>query len=137
GEWRRADDARVSCPLVQSKRPRLRALAERRRVTVAVDSIDVARDLDGIATLVEIDVGVGRCGAQSPAEAVAIARASSDFQGIFYWPSWLDAAGFKSACAKGEAVLDALPAAGVRGPKPARRVAPPARDTPLIPPTTQ
>jgi len=131
------DDVLVAYPLVQSKLPRLRALAERRRVTVAVDSIDVARDLDGIATLVEIDVGVGRCGAQSPTEAVAIARASSDFQGIFYWPSWLDAAGFKSACAKVEAVLDALAAAGLEARIVSGGSTPGAANTPLIPRTTE
>ena len=60
------DDVLVAYPLVKAKLPRLRELAKQRRVKVAVDSVDVARDLRGIATLVEIDVGVGRCGAQSP-----------------------------------------------------------------------
>src|SRR5205807_8455234 len=82
------DDVLVAYPLLKPKLPRLRELAKTRRVTVAVDSVDVARDLPGIATLVEIDVGVGRTGAQTSEQAVAIARACSDFQGIFYWPSW-------------------------------------------------
>src|SRR5205807_6292435 len=88
------DDVLVAYPLVGTKLPRLRALAQTRAMTVAVDSVQVARDLPGIDTLAEIDVGVGRCGAQSPEQAVAVARACSDFQGIFYWPSWLDEAGF-------------------------------------------
>src|SRR6201997_3839049 len=84
------DDVLVAYPLLRAKLPRVRALAKTRRVKVAVDSVDVARDLRGIDTLVEIDVGVGRCGAQSPEQAVEIAKTCSDFQGIFYWPSWLD-----------------------------------------------
>ena len=94
------DDVLVAYPLLQPKLPRLRALAKTRTLKVAVDSVDVARDLQGIETLVEIDVGVGRCGAQSPEQAVAIAQACSDFRGIFYWPSWLDEAGFQAACVK-------------------------------------
>src|SRR6266542_1874160 len=106
------DDVLVAYPLLKAKLPRLRELAKTRRVKVAVDSVAVARDLQGIETLVEIDVGVGRCGAQSPEQAIEIAQACSDFQGIFYWPSWLDAAGFRAACVKIDAVLDALSAAG-------------------------
>ena len=77
------DDVLVAYPLQKPKLPRLKELAKKRRVKVAVDSVQVARDLQGIETLVEIDVGVGRCGAQSPEQAVAIARACSDFRGIF------------------------------------------------------
>jgi D-serine deaminase-like pyridoxal phosphate-dependent protein len=77
------DDVLVAYPLVKAKVPRLRELAKKRRVKVAVDSVEVARDLGGIETLVEIDVGVGRTGAQSPEQAVEIAKACADFQGIF------------------------------------------------------
>src|SRR3954471_11519749 len=83
------DDVLVAYPLVKAKLPRLRELAKTRRVKVAVDSVAVARDLTGIETLVEIDVGVGRTGVQTPEQAVDVARACSSFQGIFYWPSWL------------------------------------------------
>src|SRR5258705_1744637 len=106
------EDVLVAYPIVKAKLPRLRALAKARRVKVAVDSVDIALGLPGIETLVEIDVGVGRTGAQSPAQAVEIARACTDFQGIFYWPSWLDDAGFESACVRIDAVLKALSAAG-------------------------
>src|SRR6266550_5259437 len=75
------DDVLVAYPLVKPKLSRARALAHKRRVKVAVDSVQVARDLEGIETLVEIDVGVGRTGAQSPEEAVEIAQACADFQG--------------------------------------------------------
>ena len=54
------EDVLVAYPLVKAKLPRLRELAKKRRVKVAVDSVEVARDLQGIETLVEIDVGVGR-----------------------------------------------------------------------------
>src|SRR4029079_7355426 len=65
------DDVLVAYPLVKAKLPRLKELAKKRRVKVAVDSVDIARGLPGIETLVEIDVGVGRTGAQSPEQAVA------------------------------------------------------------------
>jgi D-serine deaminase-like pyridoxal phosphate-dependent protein len=131
------DDVLVAYPLVKAKLPRLRELAQTRRVTVGVDSVDVARDLQGIATLVEIDVGVGRCGAQSPEHAVAIAQACSDFQGIFYWPSWLDEAGFQAACVKIDAVLDALAAAGFEAKIVSGGSTPGAAKTPLVPRTTE
>jgi D-serine deaminase-like pyridoxal phosphate-dependent protein len=106
-------------------------------VKVAVDSVDVARDLQGIDTLVEIDVGVGRTGAQSPEQAVAIAQACSDFQGIFYWPSWLDEAGFQAACVKIDALLDALAAAGFEAKIVSGGSTPGAAKTPLISRTTE
>src|SRR4029079_7262248 len=58
------DDVLVAYPRVQAKLPRLRELAKTRQVMVAVDSVEIARGLPGIRTLVEIDVGVGRVGAQ-------------------------------------------------------------------------
>jgi len=75
------DDVLIAYPLLKEKLSRVRELAKRRRVKVAVDSVDIARDLQGIDTLVEIDVGVGRCGVQSPEQAVEIAKACSDFGG--------------------------------------------------------
>src|SRR3989441_1842047 len=133
------EDVLVAYPLLQAKLPRLRDLAKTRRVKVAVDSVEVALDLQGggIETLVEIDVGVGRCGAQSPEQAVAIARACSDFQGIFYWPSWLDEAGFRAACTKIDAVLDALSASGFEARIVSGGSTPGAAKTPLIPRTTE
>jgi D-serine deaminase-like pyridoxal phosphate-dependent protein len=131
------DDVLVAYPLLKPKLPRLRALSQKRRVKVTVDSVDVARGLEGIDTLVEIDVGVGRCGAQSPEQAVEIARACSDFQGIFYWPSWLDEAGFRAACVKIDAVLAALAAAGFEAKIVSGGSTPGAAKTPLIPQTTE
>ncbi|HET9710153.1 MAG TPA: alanine racemase [Gemmatimonadales bacterium] len=131
------DDVLVAYPLVKAKLPRVRELAQTRRVTVAVDSVDLARDLQGIATLVEIDVGVGRCGAQSPEEAVAIARACSDFRGILYWPSWLDETGFQAACIRIDTVLAALAAAGFEATIVSGGSTPGAAKTPLVPRTTE
>ena len=131
------DDVLVAYPLVKAKLPRLRELAKTRALKVAVDSGDVARDLQGIETLVEIDVGVGRCGAQTPEQAVRIAQACSDFQGICYWPSWLDEAGFQAACVKIDAVLAALAAAGFEATIVSGGSTPGAAKTPLIPPTTE
>ena len=131
------DDVLVAYPLLKPKLPRLRELAKTRALKVAVDSADVARDLQGIATLVEIDVGVGRCGAQSPEHAVEIAQACSDFQGIFYWPSWLDEAGFRAACVKIDAVLEALSTSGFEAKIVSGGSTPGAAKTPLIPQTTE
>ena len=131
------EDVLVAYPIVKQKVSRLRELAKTRRVKVAVDSVDVARDLEGIATLVEIDVGVGRCGAQSPEHAVEIAQACSDFQGIFYWPSWLDEAGFRAACVKIDAVLAALAESGFEAKIVSGGSTPGAAKTPLIPQTTE
>ena len=131
------DDVLIAYPLVRAKLPRLQQLAKTRRVKVAVDSVTVARDLEGIATLVEVDVGVGRCGAQSPEQAVEIAQACRDFQGIFYWPSWLDEAGFRAAYVKIDAVLAALAAAGLEARIVSGGSTPGAAKTPLIPRTTE
>src|ERR671927_1454184 len=42
------DDVLVAYPLLKEKLPRLRELAKQRRVKVAIDSVEVARDLRGI-----------------------------------------------------------------------------------------
>ncbi len=130
-------DVLVAYPIMPEKLPRLQALAKTRRVTVAIDSVAAAKGLPGVRTLVEIDVGVGRCGAQTPEQAVEVARACSDFQGIFYWPSWLDDAGFKEACAKVDATLAALKAAGFEPTIVSGGSTPGASKTPLVPKTTE
>ncbi|HEY6222775.1 MAG TPA: alanine racemase, partial [Gemmatimonadales bacterium] len=131
------DDVLVAYPVVQAKLPRVRELARSRRVTVAVDSVEAARDLQEIATLVEVDVGAGRCGVQSPEQAVAIARACSHFQGILYWPSWLDEAGFRAASVRIDAVLEALATAGLEAKIVSGGSTPGAAKTPLIRRTTE
>jgi D-serine deaminase-like pyridoxal phosphate-dependent protein len=131
------EDVFVAYPLVKEKLPRLHQLARSRRVSVAVDSIEAARNLNGIRTLVEIDVGVGRCGVQSPQQAVEVAGACTDFGGICYWPSWLDESGFQAACARVDAALEALSAAGFDAPIVSGGSTPGAARTPLVPRTTE
>ena len=66
----------------ESKLVRLMALAKRVNLSVTVDSEFVARGLSGAAkgaglilpVLVECDLGMGRCGVQSPNKAVVLAR---------------------------------------------------------------
>jgi D-serine deaminase-like pyridoxal phosphate-dependent protein len=60
----------------RTKLPRLRALAERARVTVAVDSHEGAAALRGLAVevLLDVDIGLPRCGVP-PGEARALAAA--------------------------------------------------------------
>jgi D-serine deaminase-like pyridoxal phosphate-dependent protein len=131
------NDVLIAYPLMEEKIPRVRELSKTRRVTVAIDSVVAAKGLTGIPTLVEVDVGVGRCGAQTPEEAVEVAQACSDFQGLFYWPSWLDEAGFKAACEKIDATLDALKKAGLEAKIISGGSTPGATKTPLIPKTTE
>jgi len=130
-------DVLIAYPLMPEKLARVRELMKTRTVTVAIDSVEAAKSLVGIRTLVEIDVGVGRCGAQSPEQAVQVAKSCSDFQGIFYWPSWLDEAGFRAACAKVDATLDALKKAGLEAKIVSGGSTPGASRTPLIPKTTE
>jgi len=131
------NDVLIAYPLVEAKLPRLKQLAKTRRVKVAVDSVEIARDLQGIDTVVEVDVGVGRTGVQSPEKAVDVAKACSNFQGVFYWPSWLDEAGFRAACTKIDAVLEALSASGFEATIVSGGSTPGASKTPLIPQTTE
>src|SRR5262249_1844360 len=90
-------DVLVAYPIMAEKLPRLRALAEKRRVTVVVDSVEAARGLPGVGALVEVDVGVGRCGVTTPEQAVAGGRAGSGVRGLFFWPSWLPGGRFPPA----------------------------------------
>ena len=96
-----------------SKLARLRALSERVRMSVTADSETTVRGLAAtfhpsrpLAVLVECDTGMGRCGVQSPSEALALARIIAaapglTFQGLMTYPaagkveanaSWLAAA---------------------------------------------
>ncbi|HZE96703.1 MAG TPA: alanine racemase [Planctomycetota bacterium] len=130
-------DVLIAYPLTAEKLPRVHELSKSRRITVAIDSVEAAKGLKGIPALVEVDVGVGRCGAQTPEQAVEVAKACGDFQGIFYWPSWLDDAGFSAARAKIDATLDLLKKAGLEAKIVSGGSTPGASKTPLIPRTTE
>lgn len=131
------DDILIGYPLTAEKLPRVLEMARQRRVTVAVDSVEIARGLPGVGTLVEVDIGAGRCGVQSPEDAVAVAQACSDFRGIFYWPSWLGEDGFRLAGKKIDAILAALQRAGFAVPIVSGGSTPGAGKTPMIPQTTE
>jgi len=131
------DDILIGYPLSAEKYPRVRELARTRRITVAVDSVTIARGLPGINTLVEVDIGAGRCGVQTPEDAVAVAQACTDFQGLFYYPAWLDDAQFQAGANKIEATLAALKAAGFEAKIVSGGSTPGAGKTPLIPQTTE
>jgi D-serine deaminase-like pyridoxal phosphate-dependent protein len=131
------DDVLVAYPIMAEKLPRLRALARNRKVTVVIDSVEAARGLPGVAALVEVDIGAGRCGVTTPEQVVAIARACSDFRGLFYWPSWLDEATFEQARVSLDAHIAALKAAGFEVPIVSGGSTPGAGKTPLIPSTTE
>jgi D-serine deaminase-like pyridoxal phosphate-dependent protein len=131
------DDVLIAYPVMAEKLPRLRALGARRQVTVVVDSVEAARALPGVGALVEVDVGAGRCGVQTPEQAVAVARACGVFRGVFYWPSWLDEAGFARAREMLDGHIAALEAAGFAVPIISGGSTPGAGKTPLIPRTTE
>jgi D-serine deaminase-like pyridoxal phosphate-dependent protein len=131
------DDVLVAYPIMADKLPRLVALARDRRVTVVLDSVEAARGLPGVGALVEVDVGVGRCGVATAEQVVAVARACSEFRGLFYWPSWLDEAAFQTARARLDEHIAALKAAGFEVPVVSGGSTPGAAKTPLIPATTE
>lgn len=131
------DDVLIAYPLQAAKVPRVRELAKTRRVTVAIDSVEAAAALSGLRTLVEVEVGVGRVGVQTPERLVEVARACTDFQGLFYWPSWLDEEGFRAAERRLAGYLDALRAAGFEAKVISGGSTPGASRTPLIPQTTE
>jgi D-serine deaminase-like pyridoxal phosphate-dependent protein len=131
------DDVLVAYPIMPEKLPRLRELSRHRRVTVVIDSVEAARGLPGVGAMVEVDIGVGRCGVTTPEQVVAIARACSEFRGLFYWPSWLDEEGFRRARASLDGHIGALKEAGFEVPAVSGGSTPGADKTSLIPATTE
>jgi len=92
------DDILLAYPVFgASKAARLNALLEKVRLSVALDSEDsatwVSRAFDGkqVGILVEIDLGMRRCGLQPGPDAVRLARfiestPGLDFQGLLFYP---------------------------------------------------
>jgi D-serine deaminase-like pyridoxal phosphate-dependent protein len=77
-------DLLIAFPIFgERKVARLRQIAERTQVTVALDSLDAAEQLKGTgaAILVEIDVGLGRVGV-TPGEALELAMAVQGIDGV-------------------------------------------------------
>jgi len=83
------DDILISFPLIGSaKIARLRALTERARVCVAIDSyegLDAVAGVD-VDVLVECDTGGGRTGVQSPEAAAHLAARSERLRGLMTYP---------------------------------------------------
>ncbi len=131
------EDVLVAYPVLAGKVPRLRELARTRRVTVAVDSVEAARSLTEFRTLVEVDVGLRRCGVGSPERFAEVARACGDFRGLFYYPASLDEEGFRRAEKLVAACLGAAGDAGLRCEVVSGGSTPGASRTPLIPQTTE
>jgi D-serine deaminase-like pyridoxal phosphate-dependent protein len=126
------DDILVAYPLVPAKVPRLRELARKRRLTVAVDSVESARALYGVAELVEVDVGLGRSGVQTPEEYDRVAQSCTGFRGLFYYPDALDRAGIQRAAGIVRSCLAVRKGEVVSGGS-----TPNAAQTPEIPETTE
>lgn len=93
------DDILVAYPPVGARAPRLAALPEAVKLTVALDSIEAieqiasaARDTDrAIGVYVELDLGMHRVGTPRIEEALTLARAVRDrapleFEGIAFYP---------------------------------------------------
>ena len=86
-------DLLVAFPIFGAlKIARLREVARQTPVTVALDSLEAARQLQGlpVSVLVEIDVGLGRVGV-TPEDALDLARAVSQipglrFRGVTFYP---------------------------------------------------
>jgi len=88
-----ADDILVAYPPVGRPRlDRLLALPEHVRLTIALDSADALAALDAAArdagrevgVLIELDLGMRRCGVPTPEAAVALARAAAEARGVAY-----------------------------------------------------
>jgi D-serine deaminase-like pyridoxal phosphate-dependent protein len=131
------DDVLVAYPIMADKLPRLRELSKKRRVTVVVDAVETAKALPGVGMMVEVDIGAARTGVETPEQVVAIARAAGEFRGLFYWPSWIDEAGFEKARQRIDGHIAALKAAGFDVPVVSGGSTPGAGKTPLIPATTE
>lgn len=86
-------DLLVAFPIFGGKKvERLKNVAAKTPVTVAIDSLPAAHELEGsgVSVLVEIDVGLGRVGV-TPAEALDLAREIQKvpgirFRGITFYP---------------------------------------------------
>ncbi len=131
------EDILIAYPILPEKVARVRRLARTRKVMVAVDSVESARAAAGIPALVEVDVGPGRCGVREPSALVEVARACSDFRGLFYWPAWLDEDGFRKAERRIAGCLEALGEAGIEARIVSGGSTPGASKTRLIPQTTE
>lgn len=95
-------DILIAYPIVgRGKAEKLAELATRARITVALDSVEVAREISrvseknvSIGVLVELDVGFRRCGVTNEDAALSVARGVADlpgleFEGLMFFPGHL------------------------------------------------
>ena len=83
------DDILISFPIVgPQKVVRLEELAQRVRLTVAIDSVEAAdaAAAAGVDVLVECDTGGGRTGVQTPEDAAALGANTRRFRGFMTYP---------------------------------------------------
>ncbi len=79
-------------PIGDARLERILALPERVRLTVGLDSAEALRALAAAATatgrevgvLIELDLGMHRCGVPAPEAAVALAREAAELDGVAY-----------------------------------------------------
>jgi D-serine deaminase-like pyridoxal phosphate-dependent protein len=125
-----ADDILLAYPPVgRPKLQRLVKLADRKRVTVALDSLEVLDGLEAsgarVGVLVEIDAGMHRVGVTQPQTAVNIARRlvdsmNLDYAGVLFYPGHIrEPVGEQSAVIDTTSdrlaeFIDALSAAGLK-----------------------
>jgi D-serine deaminase-like pyridoxal phosphate-dependent protein len=126
------DDVLIAYPLTAPKAARARELLKSRRLTVVVDSVEAARSAEGLPALVEVDVGFGRCGVQTPEEYERVARECRPFRGLFYYPAGLEEKEYGAIRAKVRACLERRAGEVVSGGS-----TPGAPRTPLVPETTE
>jgi D-serine deaminase-like pyridoxal phosphate-dependent protein len=119
-------------PIGRPKLDRLMALPERVRLTVALDSAEALRGLAeaaraagrSVGVLVEVDAGMGRVGVQAAEDAVALARAAAEadgveYRGILFYPGHVrdqveqQDAGIRALSDRVGGTLRALDAAGL------------------------
>jgi D-serine deaminase-like pyridoxal phosphate-dependent protein len=122
-------------PIGAARLDRLFALPDSLRLTVALDSADAARELSRaaeaamrrVSVYVELDVGMGRVGVQTPGEAVDLARLVADlpwlrYGGLTFYPGNVRAPvaqqgpQIKALAETLGATLEALEGAGYRPP---------------------
>jgi len=94
------DDILIAYPIVaEAKARELALLARDTTVTVSLDSLEAAQSISlaaaeravRVGILVEVDVGLHRCGVASPEDALTLARKvlvqpNLDFRGIMFYP---------------------------------------------------
>jgi D-serine deaminase-like pyridoxal phosphate-dependent protein len=148
-----ADDILIAYPVVSApKLQRLVRLAERKRITVALDSADALAQLRDsgarVGVLIEIDAGMHRVGVTQPRQAVALARAVAEapqlsYAGVLFYPGHIreqieaQRAAIAETTARLEEFLHALRAADLAPARVSGGSTPTAAQSHHMPPVTE